>query len=199
MLMAFAGWWTGQQQEAVAYLIEENRILRGQLRGRRLQLTDDERRRLAVRGHLCFANIASELNAIDVRPDCWPFYRRCTTSSAWSGHYGRLCPRVETSFLRFLPCTIRWVYSPVRSDASARLTVYSGCACDGGGPGGGRLSCWSSRPQSPAGIVKGSADAGGVVHGGRDGHASTWNFETSLRAWPRTTVSGALRASTASG
>ena len=35
----------------MAYLIEENRILRGQLRGRRLRLTDDERRRLAVRGH----------------------------------------------------------------------------------------------------------------------------------------------------
>jgi hypothetical protein len=29
MVMAFAGWWTGQQQETVAYLIEENRILRG--------------------------------------------------------------------------------------------------------------------------------------------------------------------------
>ncbi len=51
MLRAFAGWWKGQQQEAVEYLIEENRILRGQLRGRRLQLTDDERRRIAVRGH----------------------------------------------------------------------------------------------------------------------------------------------------
>jgi hypothetical protein len=36
MLMAFAGWWRDQQQEAVAYLIEENRILRRQLRGRRL-------------------------------------------------------------------------------------------------------------------------------------------------------------------
>ena len=51
MLMAFAGWWRDQQQAAVAYLIEENRILRGQLRGRRVQLTDDERRRLAVRGY----------------------------------------------------------------------------------------------------------------------------------------------------
>ena len=33
----------------MAYLIDENRILRGQLRGRRLRLADDERRRLAVR------------------------------------------------------------------------------------------------------------------------------------------------------
>jgi hypothetical protein len=40
MLMASAGWWNNQRQETVAYLIEENRILRAQLRGRRLQLTD---------------------------------------------------------------------------------------------------------------------------------------------------------------
>ena len=35
----------------MAYLIEENRILRAQLRGRRPRLTDEERRRLAVHGH----------------------------------------------------------------------------------------------------------------------------------------------------
>jgi len=32
MLMAFAGWWSDQRQAAVAYLVEENRILRAQLR-----------------------------------------------------------------------------------------------------------------------------------------------------------------------
>ena len=39
----------GQRQEAVAYLVEENRILRAHLRGR-VRLTDEERRRLAVTG-----------------------------------------------------------------------------------------------------------------------------------------------------
>ena len=46
-----AAWLTGRQQDGMAYLIEENRILRRHLRGRRLRLTDDERRRLAVLGH----------------------------------------------------------------------------------------------------------------------------------------------------
>src|SRR2546428_849859 len=65
------------------------------------------------------------------------------------------------------------MYSAVRIDASARLTVYSGCACDGGGLAAARLSCWSNRPRSPVGIVKGSVDAGDVAHGsGRDNHAS---------------------------
>jgi putative transposase len=35
----------------LAYLIEENRLLRRQLDGRRLRLTDDDRRRLAARAH----------------------------------------------------------------------------------------------------------------------------------------------------
>ena len=51
VLGALVGWLSRRQQEAMAYLLEENRILRRQLRGRRLRLTDDERRRLAVRGH----------------------------------------------------------------------------------------------------------------------------------------------------
>jgi hypothetical protein len=49
MLMAVARWWRDRQPEAVAYLIEENRILRAQLRGRRLRLTDEDRCRLARR------------------------------------------------------------------------------------------------------------------------------------------------------
>jgi transposase InsO family protein len=50
LLAALAGWFDQRQQTAVAYLIEENRILRGHIRGR-IRLTDAERRRLAVQGH----------------------------------------------------------------------------------------------------------------------------------------------------
>jgi transposase InsO family protein len=45
------GWLDRRQRETLAYLIEENRILREQLRGRRLRLSDDDRRRLGMRGH----------------------------------------------------------------------------------------------------------------------------------------------------
>src|ERR1700693_4835626 len=40
-----------REREAVAYLIEENRLLRRQLGGRRLRLTDEDRRRLAARAY----------------------------------------------------------------------------------------------------------------------------------------------------
>ena len=45
LLAALVGWLDLRQQEAVAYLIEEDRILRGHMR-RRIRLTDEERRRL---------------------------------------------------------------------------------------------------------------------------------------------------------
>jgi hypothetical protein len=51
LLAALVGWLDHRQQAALAYLIQENRILRGQLQGRRLRLSGDDRRRLAMRGH----------------------------------------------------------------------------------------------------------------------------------------------------
>src|SRR5438093_13442481 len=51
VLMALTGWQDRRERQAVAYLVEENRLLRRQLGGRRLRLTDDDRRRLAVRAY----------------------------------------------------------------------------------------------------------------------------------------------------
>jgi hypothetical protein len=76
ILGVFTGWLDRREQEAVAYLIEENRLLPCQLGTRRLRLTDDDRRRLAARAYglagrpcarsprsrlqtRCFAGIAS--------------------------------------------------------------------------------------------------------------------------------------------
>jgi hypothetical protein len=44
------GWLQREQQEVIAYLREENRVLRAELDHQRLRLTDDDRRRLTVRG-----------------------------------------------------------------------------------------------------------------------------------------------------
>ena len=51
MLIALTGWLERRERDALAYLIEENRTLRRQLGGRRLRLTDDDRRRLAARAY----------------------------------------------------------------------------------------------------------------------------------------------------
>ena len=49
VLISIAGWMNQRQQHAIDYLREENRILREQLGGRRLRLTDNQRRRLAAK------------------------------------------------------------------------------------------------------------------------------------------------------
>jgi hypothetical protein len=51
LLVVLTSWLERCEREAIAYLIEENRLLRRQLGGRRPRFTDDERRRLAVRTH----------------------------------------------------------------------------------------------------------------------------------------------------
>ncbi len=50
LLLAVSGWVSGHQQDVIAYLVEENRVLKEQLGGRRIRLTDDQRRRLAAKG-----------------------------------------------------------------------------------------------------------------------------------------------------
>ena len=49
IVVALAGWLNRHQQAVIDYLIEENRVLKEQLEGQRLQLTDEQRVRLAVK------------------------------------------------------------------------------------------------------------------------------------------------------
>ena len=52
LLLILVGWLDRRDREVLAYLMEENRLLRRELGSRRLRLTDDDRRRLAARAHL---------------------------------------------------------------------------------------------------------------------------------------------------
>jgi hypothetical protein len=51
LLVALLGWVEREQCSVIDFLREENRVLKAQLRGHRIRLTDDQRRRLAVLGH----------------------------------------------------------------------------------------------------------------------------------------------------
>jgi putative transposase len=51
LIAMIAGWLQRHQQQVIAYLLEENRVLKAHLGGRRLRLTDTERRRLAALAH----------------------------------------------------------------------------------------------------------------------------------------------------
>ena len=43
LVVAMAGWVQRDQQAAIVYLFEENKVLKARLRGRKLVFTDDER------------------------------------------------------------------------------------------------------------------------------------------------------------
>src|SRR5215510_11707162 len=63
ILAVLLTWLRRQEHETIEYLRAENRILKVQLQGLRLRLTDDERRRLAVlglrRGRRVLAQVAT--------------------------------------------------------------------------------------------------------------------------------------------
>ena len=50
VVVCVAGWMNQHQQHVIEYLVEENRVLREQIGGRRLRFNDDQRRRLAAKG-----------------------------------------------------------------------------------------------------------------------------------------------------
>ena len=51
LIAMIAGWIQQHQQHVIAYLHEENRVLKAHRAGHRLRLTDTERRRLATLAH----------------------------------------------------------------------------------------------------------------------------------------------------
>jgi transposase InsO family protein len=68
LIAMLAGWLQRYQQQVITYLIEENRVLKAQLNGRRLCLTDTNRRRLAALAHPLGRKRLAEVATI-VTPD----------------------------------------------------------------------------------------------------------------------------------
>jgi hypothetical protein len=82
LLAALAGWLDQRRQAAMTYLIEENRVLRGHVRGR-IRLTDEERRRLAVHGHQLGRRRLGEVATI-VTPDTILRWHRRLVARKWT-------------------------------------------------------------------------------------------------------------------
>ena len=64
LVVGITGWVQRDQQAAIVYLLEENRVLKARLRGRKLRLTDDERHRLAVKGKALGRKLLAEVVGI---------------------------------------------------------------------------------------------------------------------------------------
>ncbi len=75
LVVAVAGWIQRDQQAAIAYLLEENKVLRARLGGRRLRFTDAERRRLTAKGKSLSRKLLAEVAGI-VTPDTFLAWNR---------------------------------------------------------------------------------------------------------------------------
>jgi len=68
LLWMFAGWVNRHQLDMIEYLLEENRVLKERVGGRRLRFTDAERRRLARKARVLGRKMLKELETL-VTPD----------------------------------------------------------------------------------------------------------------------------------
>ena len=102
LLLMFSGWVHRQQADAIDYLREENRVLREQLAGRRLHLTDDQRRRLAVKGKALGRKALREIAGI-VTPDTILAWYRRLVARKYDGSRkrgpGRPCTKADVAEL----------------------------------------------------------------------------------------------------
>ncbi len=84
VLIAVAGWMNQEQQHAIQYLREENRILRAHLGGRRLRFTDDQRRSLAAKARLVGRKMLAEMATI-VTPETLLRWHRKLIANKYDG------------------------------------------------------------------------------------------------------------------
>lgn len=103
VLISIAGWMNQQQQQAIDYLREENRVLHEQFGGRRIRFTNDQRRRLAAKAKGLGRRALSQLSTI-VTPETLLAWQRKLIARKYDGSVSRGPGR---------PCTEREIESLV--------------------------------------------------------------------------------------
>jgi len=117
VLMVLTGWLDRRERQAISYLIEENRLLRHQLGGRRLRLTDDDRRRLAASAYRVGRAALREIATI-ATPDTLLRWHRQLIARKWtytktSGRHGVLV-EIRALVVRMATDNPTWGYTRIQ-------------------------------------------------------------------------------------
>ena len=82
LLLILAGWINRHQQDAIEYLLTENRILREKLGKKRILLNDDQRRQLAIKGKILGRKVLTDICSI-VTPETILRWHRTLVAEKW--------------------------------------------------------------------------------------------------------------------
>jgi hypothetical protein len=106
LLVTVAGWFNEHQARAIEYLREENGVLREQVEGKRLHLTDAQLRRLAAKGKALGRKLPGEIATI-VSPDTILAWHRRLIAKHWDysrRRRGPGRPKIMLEIRRLIVC-----------------------------------------------------------------------------------------------
>src|SRR3989449_9566518 len=120
LIAMIAGWLQRHQQQVIAYLQEENRVLKAQLGDCRLRLTDTERRRLAALAHPLGRQRLKELATIATPETLLRWYKRLIAQKFDGSQQRRHCGRpriteeIEQLIVRMAEENPTWGYRRIQ-------------------------------------------------------------------------------------
>jgi hypothetical protein len=129
VLIAAAGWMNQPQLLVIDYLREENRVLREQIGGRRLRLSDDQRRRLAVRAKALGRKVLHDVATI-VTPETLLAWHRKLIARKYDGSAQRAPGRpsiaggIEALVVRLAEENRDWGYRRIQAHCATSGTNW---------------------------------------------------------------------------
>lgn len=165
VLAVLTDWLDRRERQAVAYLIEENRILRRQLRGQRLRFTDNDRRQLAVRGHRLGRQALHQIASV-VTPDTIMRWHRQLIARKWTyarrrGRRGVLL-EIRRLVVRMAEENPTWGYTRIQGALKnvghrvGRSTIARILKAEGLAPVPARPTSWHTFLRAHWGVIAGA-------------------------------------------
>jgi putative transposase len=165
LLTTFAGWVNRHQTQVIDYLIEENRVLKEQLGGRRLRLNDDQRRRLAAKGKMLGHRLLGRIATI-VTPDTIMRWHRKLIAAKWTYHSNRIgrpgiMKAIRALIVRMATNNSSWGYCRIQGELRklnhcvAPSTIAKTLKEHGIQPAPQRPTSWRTLLQSHADVIAG--------------------------------------------
>ncbi len=154
LLLALSGWVNRVQQRTIDYLVEENRVLKEQSKGRKLRLNDDQRRRLAAKGKQLGRRLLNRVATI-VTPDTIMRWHRRLIAAKWTYQQRRGSRRgvmreIKALIVRLAKENATWGYTRIQGTLKdlghrvGRTTVSRTLKSEGIKPAPDRPSSWKT-------------------------------------------------------